>query len=399
MKKRFIVLTLIGAVIEFLVVLFTGIFGITHVVSGLKNAINEYGQVLSLQSLGMVGLVCFVFLVFDCFLFLANLILSFVRRRPFLALTSLGLFLAIAFLPFLGLLMFQGVRGGYLTSASLAVLAILSACNVVSVLLLANPLLGLYSNKQPEMQSSASAPIKGMSELEIRALVEDYITLHEENMHKGESAVAPVESAEEPEEEEPVEEEPVEEAPSEEPVEEEPEEEEELDEEDEGEDEEGSEEDGEEFEEVEVVNEKGETVKIKRRRRASFETKLKRSVFDLRHKYYDLRDYIKWYGLNNRISIPGDSFSYKRRKYAFITIVGKHIKFYIALEPEKYENSPIPVERATAKKFVDIPCVLKIKSDLSYRRAKLLVDDLMKEIGLPKPEGEEPKETQHPEED
>ena len=54
------------------------------------------------------------------------------------------------------------------------------------------------------------------------------------------------------------------------------------------------------------------------------------------------------------------------------------------------------MERATAKKFVDTPCVLKIKSDLSYRRAKLLVDDLMKLIGLEKPAGDEPKETQHP---
>ena len=55
------------------------------------------------------------------------------------------------------------------------------------------------------------------------------------------------------------------------------------------------------------------------------------------------------------------------------------------------------MERATAKKFVDTPCVLRIKSDLSYRRAKLLVDDMMKEVGLEKPEGDEPKETQHPE--
>ena len=82
----------------------------------------------------------------------------------------------------------------------------------------------------------------------------------------------------------------------------------------------------------------------------------------------------------------------------FVTIVGKHIKFYVALDPDKYENSPIPVERATAKKFVDTPCVLRIKSDLSYRRAKQLVDDLMAEAGFARPEGPEPKETQHPEE-
>ena len=51
-----------------------------------------------------------------------------------------------------------------------------------------------------------------------------------------------------------------------------------------------------------------------KRKRASFETRLKNSEFDLRHKYYDLRDYITWYGLKNRVSIPGDTFSYKRER-------------------------------------------------------------------------------------
>ena len=138
---------------------------------------------------------------------------------------------------------------------------------------------------------------------------------------------------------------------------------------------------------------------MKRRRKASFETRLKGSEFDLRHKYYDLRDYIKWYGLSNRISLPGDTFSYKRKKIAFLTIVGKRIKFYIALDPAKYEDSPIPVERVTAKKYADTPCLMKIRSDLSYRRAKKLVDEAMKEAGIAKPEGEEPKETQHLEKD
>ena len=87
----------------------------------------------------------------------------------------------------------------------------------------------------------------------------------------------------------------------------------------------------------------------------------------------------------------------KRKKYAFITIQGKHIKFYASVDPSKYEDSPIPVERATAKKYIDTPCMLRIRSDLSYRRAKLIVDDMMQEAGFEKPVGPEPKETQHPE--
>ena len=123
-----------------------------------------------------------------------------------------------------------------------------------------------------------------------------------------------------------------------------------------------------------------------RRRKASFETKLRKSEEDLRHKYYDLRDYIKSYGVKNRISIPGDTFSAHRERYVFVTISGKHIKAYFALDPKAYEGSTIPVKVNDAKKFEDIPVVLKVQSDLSFRRAKQLVDDVMARKGVAKPE-------------
>lgn len=381
--KRILLYTCLGAGIEALVVLLTGAFGASPIVHGLLNAIKSYGLVWAWKETSTLGLICLSLLGFSSLLLIVNSIFSILKKKPILLLTTICLFLSMAFLPFLFLLIFPQADAGELGRKSLVILAGLLTLNIVSVILLAKPLKCLYCGKRDAEPAPAPVASKGLSELEIRAIVEDYIKAHEEEMHsEDEEEPAPA---------------PVKEEPVEEPVEEpEEEEEEELDDEDddENEDEEGE---GDEFEEVEVVNDQGETVKIKRRKRKSFENKLRNSEYDIRHKYYDLRDYIKWYGLNNRISIPGDSFSYKRRKYCFITIVGKHIKFYVALDPDKYENSPIPVERATAKKFVDTPCVLRIKSDLSYRRAKLLVDDVMKEAGLPKPEGDEPKETQHPE--
>ena len=118
---------------------------------------------------------------------------------------------------------------------------------------------------------------------------------------------------------------------------------------------------------------------------------LKNSEYDLRHKYYDLRDYIKSYGVNNRISIPGDTFSAHRVRYAFITINGKHIKAFFKADPDKYADSPIPVKRAKAKKFEDLPLEFKVQSDLSFRRACKLVDDIMAEAGFEKPAEEEKK--------
>ena len=134
----------------------------------------------------------------------------------------------------------------------------------------------------------------------------------------------------------------------------------------------------------------------KRRRTASFETKVKKSEEDLRHKYYDLRDYIKSYGIHNRISRSGDTFSLHRKRYVFITIVGKHMKVSFALDPKEYENSTIPVTTNTAKKYDGLPLCLKVKSNLSYRRALKLVDDLMAKEGYIK-KGEAEEDAKAPE--
>ena len=107
-----------------------------------------------------------------------------------------------------------------------------------------------------------------------------------------------------------------------------------------------------------------------------------------RHKYYDLRDYIKSYGVNNRISRPGDTFSLHREKLVFITVSGKHLKVCFALNPADYDGSTIPVTTNTSKKFETLPLGFKVKSDLSFRRAKKLVDDLMAAKGYTKEENE-----------
>ncbi|MCQ2771660.1 MAG: hypothetical protein MJ238_00065 [Bacilli bacterium] len=151
------------------------------------------------------------------------------------------------------------------------------------------------------------------------------------------------------------------------------------------------EEEGEETVEVVAENGAAEIVKKPRKKRTKFESKLKRLDKDLRHKYYDLRDYIKSYGINNRVSIPGDTFSLHRERYAFITIAGTKIKIWLALDPAKYADSPIPVEPAKTKKFEDLPSVFKVKSDLSFRRAKKLIDDVMAAKGIEKPAEPEAK--------
>ena len=127
-------------------------------------------------------------------------------------------------------------------------------------------------------------------------------------------------------------------------------------------------------------------LKKKRKKMVPFQRKLAKSDKDLRVKYYDLRDYIKSYGINNRISIPCDTFSLHRKRYVVVTIAGKRLKIYLAADPSKYEVTPIPVEPTRLKKYEDLPTMFKVKSDLSVKRAKMMIDDIMAAEGYERKE-------------
>jgi hypothetical protein len=80
-------------------------------------------------------------------------------------------------------------------------------------------------------------------------------------------------------------------------------------------------------------------------------------------------------------------FRLHKEEFVKITIAGKSLKLYMALNPEDYKDSPIPVDDASDKKiYKQIPLVFKVKSDLSLKRAKKLVDDLMAKKSLPQKE-------------
>ena len=426
-NKKVLRSTLIGFILLLLSLVITGICGVTDIINGgtgelygrpikygFMNSIDNYWKMwrpgLFAHETAYIGIVLIFVAIF---LTLTMIIMSLAKKKPVYLLPALVLGAAIAFLPYILILAVPMAQLGVLRGWALVLLSGVTGLVLFSIFFLCLALRGLLADavnmlkkaggeKEEPKAQPAPAAVAGLSEDEVKAIVEKYLAEHVDELHPDGAVVAPVEEpkeepAEEPQEEPAPVEEPAEEPkeePAEEPVveeqsyEEAPAEEEADDEDDEEGDEEGD-------EEVPVIDGIPAGIANRgKRRRANFETRLKNSEFDLRHKYYDLRDYIKWYGLRNRISIPGDTFSYKRQRYVFVTIVGKHIRVYLGLDPNAYADSTIPVEPAAAKKYEDLPCLLKVKSDLSYRRAKKLVDDLMKNIGIDKPDEDEPKETQ-----
>lgn len=320
------------------------------------------------------------------------------KKQPKLIYCAFAASLGIAYFPFLGILAYRLMATGHAEVGAMWIIVISFLLDLAGILLMVIASLAAIKAKK-EAEAEPVVREEALSEDQIRVIVREEIenyeaakpavkTLTKEDVNKiaedvsnkvaktvSDETVAKalekhVEDFHAQKEEAPVVEEAVEEPVAEEPAE----------------------------EETEAEAPEGENdpfAALRNKRRASFETRLKNADFDLRHKYYDLRDHIKSYGLSNRLSIPGDSFSAHRKRYVFITINGKHLKVYFATNPDDYKDTPIPVERTETKKYEDLPLQFKVRSDLSFRRAVKIVDDMLTKEGYTR-EDKPVKNTQNP---
>lgn len=318
------------------------------------------------------------------------------KKQPELIYCAFAASLGIAYLPFLGILAYRLMATGHAEVGAMWIIVISFLLDLAGILLMVIASLTAIKAKK-EAEAEPVVREEALSEDQIRVIVREEIenyeaakptvkTLTKEDVNKvaedvsnkvaktvADETVAKalekhVEDFHAQKEEAPVVEEAVEEPVAEEPAQEETE---------------------------APEGENDPFAALRNKRRASFETRLKNADFDLRHKYYDLRDHIKSYGLSNRLSIPGDSFSAHRKRYVFITINGKHLKVYFATNPDDYKDTPIPVERTETKKYENLPLQFKVRSDLSFRRAVKIVDDMLTKEGYTR-EDKPVKNTQNP---
>lgn len=112
--------------------------------------------------------------------------------------------------------------------------------------------------------------------------------------------------------------------------------------------------------------------------RISFIDRMIGAEKDMKANYNELKNEAMAYGVHSRVSNSGDTFRLHRKTYFKLTIAGKSLKLYFALNPKDYKNTTIPVQDASAKGiYKEIPLVFKVKSDLSMRRAKQLIQTVM----------------------
>ena len=117
--------------------------------------------------------------------------------------------------------------------------------------------------------------------------------------------------------------------------------------------------------------------------RIPFQERITSAEKEMKDNYNELKNEILAYGVKSRVSNSGDTFRLHRKTYLKITIAGKSLKLYFALNPEDYKDSTIPVADASEKNiYAEIPMIFKVKSGLSMRRAKQLIADVMAPDGL-----------------
>ncbi len=117
----------------------------------------------------------------------------------------------------------------------------------------------------------------------------------------------------------------------------------------------------------------------------SFNERLAKASPEIVEAYNSLKNLLVSYGLKDRVSNSGDTFRLHKNTYAKITLGGSQLKVYFALNPADYANSAIPVGDASGKEiYKDIPLVFRVKSNLSLRRARDLVNDTMNKAGIAK---------------
>ncbi len=117
--------------------------------------------------------------------------------------------------------------------------------------------------------------------------------------------------------------------------------------------------------------------------RIPFEERIVNAEQEMKDNYNELKNEILSYGVKSRVSNSGDTFRLHRKTYVKITIAGKSLKLYFALNPEDYRESTIPVQDAGDKNvYSEIPLVFKVKSSLSLKRAKILIQEVMEKDDL-----------------
>ena len=135
--------------------------------------------------------------------------------------------------------------------------------------------------------------------------------------------------------------------------------------------------------ETQSVGEENSSLEIQLSR--SFEANLIQADDEVKEYYGELKNLLLSYkGVKSRFSWKYDSYSRGRDQLVKLKIRGKTVYMFIALNPDDYDKARFYQTAVTVKKLLDVPMQVKIKSKLGLKKAKELIEDVMKKFEIEK---------------
>lgn len=124
------------------------------------------------------------------------------------------------------------------------------------------------------------------------------------------------------------------------------------------------------------------------RLKKSFTAKMKQSEDDVKAYYSDIKNELTSYNrINSNVSWHGDRFNFGRDTVAKMTIVGKTLNLYLALDPNDPEFKTTVYHQkdvGAQKAYESTPFMVKVKSDAAAKKALRLVAALAEKLATEK---------------
>lgn len=119
------------------------------------------------------------------------------------------------------------------------------------------------------------------------------------------------------------------------------------------------------------------------------ENKLKMAPDSIKEFYSTIRNALcKYANVKERMMVNCDGYKLGKEYLAKITVSGKTIKLFLALDPNEYDVSKFHhVDVSDKKTYVTTPFMVKLGSKLAVKRAVSLIEDLSKKFELAEIEG------------
>ena len=113
----------------------------------------------------------------------------------------------------------------------------------------------------------------------------------------------------------------------------------------------------------------------------SFVAKLIQAKDEVREYYNILKNYVlSFSNVKASISWGQESVRYGKEKVCWFVLRGKSLYLYLPLNPDDYADTKYKVERATAKRYEELPCLYKITNERRVKYATELIDTVMEQF-------------------